>query len=97
MAARPVRCGLGSTIDADSFLGMMYGTVLSPLLILAGYNAKTVVPAILISQAAGGFVASWRDSQAIRQQEVLPSADRACATVRRGVRDDGSRLIWGRG
>jgi uncharacterized membrane protein YfcA len=44
----------------DSFLGMMYGTVLSPLLILAGYNAKTVVPAILISQAVGGFVASWR-------------------------------------
>ncbi len=44
----------------DSFLGMMYGTVLSPLLILAGYDAKTVVPAILISQAVGGFVASWR-------------------------------------
>jgi len=44
----------------DSFLGMMYGTVLSPLLILAGYDAKTVVPAILISQAVGGFIASWR-------------------------------------
>ncbi len=44
----------------DSFLGMMYGTVLSPLLILAGYDAKTVVPAILISQAIGGFIASWR-------------------------------------
>lgn len=44
----------------DSFLGMMYGTVLSPLLILFGYNAKTVVPVILISQAVGGFVASWR-------------------------------------
>src|SRR4030042_2612061 len=44
----------------DSFLGMMYGTVLSPLLILSGYDAKTVVPAILISQAVGGFVASWR-------------------------------------
>ena len=44
----------------DSFLGMMYGTVLSPLLILAGYHVKDVVPAILISQAAGGFVASWR-------------------------------------
>jgi len=44
----------------DSFLGMMYGTVLSPLLILMGYNAKAVVPSILISQAVGGFIASWR-------------------------------------
>jgi uncharacterized protein len=44
----------------DSALGMMYGTVLSPLLILIGYDVKSVVPAILISQAAGGFVASYR-------------------------------------
>lgn len=44
----------------DSALGMMYGTVLSPFLILWGYDVKTVVPAILISQSIGGFVASWR-------------------------------------
>ncbi len=44
----------------DSSLGMMYGTILSPVLILAGYNPKLVVPAILISQAVGGAVASWR-------------------------------------
>ena len=44
----------------DSFLGMMYGTVLSPLLIIMDYNAKDVVPSILISQAIGGFIASWR-------------------------------------
>lgn len=44
----------------DSALGMMYGTVLSPFLILLGYDVKSVVPAILISQAAGGFVASYR-------------------------------------
>ncbi len=44
----------------DSALGMMYGTVLSPLLILMGHQAKDVVPAILISQAVGGFIASWR-------------------------------------
>lgn len=44
----------------DSALGMMYGTVLSPLLILMGYNVKAVVPSILISQSVGGFVASWR-------------------------------------
>jgi uncharacterized protein len=44
----------------DSALGMMYGTVLSPLLILFGFNARDVVPSILISQAVGGFIASWR-------------------------------------
>jgi len=44
----------------DSFLGMMYGTVLSPLLIIMDYNAKDVVPSILISQAVGGFIASYR-------------------------------------
>ncbi|MEI6153423.1 MAG: sulfite exporter TauE/SafE family protein [Deltaproteobacteria bacterium] len=44
----------------DSFLGMMYGTVLSPLLIIMDYNAKDVVPSILISQAIGGFIASYR-------------------------------------
>jgi uncharacterized protein len=44
----------------DSFLGMMYGTVLSPLLIIMDYKAKDVVPSLLISQAIGGFIASWR-------------------------------------
>lgn len=47
----------------DSALGMMYGTILSPFLILIGYDVKSVVPAILISQAAGGFVASYRHQQ----------------------------------
>jgi len=44
----------------DSALGMMYGTVLSPLLIILNYDVKDVVPSILISQAVGGFIASWR-------------------------------------
>lgn len=47
----------------DSSLGMMYGTVLSPLLILMGYDVKSVVPSILISQAIGGFVASYKHHQ----------------------------------
>lgn len=42
----------------DSGLGMMYGTLLSPILILMGYDPKLVVPAILISQAAGGAAGS---------------------------------------
>lgn len=42
----------------DSGLGMMYGTLLSPLLILMGYSPKLVVPSILISQAVGGATGS---------------------------------------
>lgn len=44
----------------DSSLGMMYGTVLSPLLIIMHYDVKDVVPSLLISQAVGGFIACWR-------------------------------------
>lgn len=44
----------------DSALGMMFGTVLSPFLIIMNYSAKDVVPSILVSQAIGGFIASWR-------------------------------------
>lgn len=42
----------------DSSLGMMYGTILSPVLIIAGFNPILVVPAILFSQAIGGLTAS---------------------------------------
>lgn len=45
----------------DSSLGMMYGTLLSPLLMyFGGFDPLVIIPAILISQAAGGFVASLR-------------------------------------
>lgn len=42
----------------DSSLGMLYGTVLSPALVLFGYDPKAVVPAILLSQAIGGLTAA---------------------------------------
>jgi len=42
----------------DSSLGMLYGTILSPALIIAGYDPLIVVPSILLSQAVGSFVAS---------------------------------------
>jgi len=41
----------------DSSLGMLYGTILSPVLIIAGYDPLTVVPSILLTQAVGGLVA----------------------------------------
>jgi len=42
----------------DSSMGMMYGTLLSPLLIIMGFDPFVVVPAILLSQALAGFIAS---------------------------------------
>lgn len=42
----------------DSSLGMLYGTILSPLLISLGFDPLLVVPSILFSQAIGGFIAS---------------------------------------
>ena len=42
----------------DSSLGMLYGTILSPSLIIAGFDPLLVVPSILFSQAIGGSIAS---------------------------------------
>ncbi|MDP8213644.1 MAG: sulfite exporter TauE/SafE family protein [Candidatus Euphemobacter frigidus] len=42
----------------DSSLGMGYGTILSPVLIIMGFPPLVVVPSILLSQAFGGFSAS---------------------------------------
>jgi len=42
----------------DSSLGMGYGTILAPVLIIMGFNPLVVIPAILLSQAVGGFTAS---------------------------------------
>jgi len=42
----------------DSSLGMLYGTILSPILIIAGFDPLVVVPSILFSQAIGGIIAS---------------------------------------
>ena len=42
----------------DSALGMGYGTILSPVLIIMGFDPLIAVPAVLLSQAFGGFTAS---------------------------------------
>jgi len=65
----------------DSALGMMYGTVLSPLLILIGYDVKSVVPSILISQAAGGFVASYKHHQLKNANFQSGTTDHRIATT----------------
>ena len=43
----------------DSGLGMGFGTVLAPLLIMLGFPTITVVPSILFSQAIGGLIGSF--------------------------------------
>jgi len=42
----------------DSSLGMLYGTILSPTLIIAGFDPLIVVPSILLSQSVGSLIAS---------------------------------------
>ena len=42
----------------DASLGMLYGTILSPVLIILGFQALVVVPSLLISQAIGGLTAT---------------------------------------
>jgi len=68
----------------DSSLGMMYGTVLSPLLILLGIEAKVVVPSLLISQSLGGFMASYRHHKLNNADFSKGSLDHKIATT----------LIW---
>lgn len=46
----------------DSSLGQGYGTLGSPVFILLGFDPKIVVPSILISQATGGLIGSWRQN-----------------------------------
>ena len=43
----------------DSSMGMMYGTILSPLLIGIGFPPADVVPALLLSQTIGGLIGTF--------------------------------------
>ena len=42
----------------DSSLGMGYGTILAPVLIIFGFHPLVAIPALLLSQAFGGLAAS---------------------------------------
>jgi uncharacterized protein len=43
----------------DASLGMGYGTILAPVLLLIGFSPTIAVPAVLLSQAFGGLFASY--------------------------------------
>lgn len=43
----------------DSGLGMGYGTILAPALLLLGYDAHDIVPTVLLSELLSGFTAAF--------------------------------------
>jgi len=43
----------------DAAIGMGYGTILTPVLLMVGFDPLQVVPAVLISQLIGGFLVSF--------------------------------------
>ncbi|MBN2319421.1 MAG: sulfite exporter TauE/SafE family protein [Acidobacteria bacterium] len=43
----------------DSGLGMGYGTILTPALLMLGYDAHDIVPTVLLSELLSGFTASF--------------------------------------
>lgn len=43
----------------DCSLGLGYGTILSPLFLLFGFDPLISIPSILVSQAAAGFLAAY--------------------------------------
>jgi len=65
----------------DSGLGMMYGTILSPLLIILGYSPQEVVPSILFSQAIGGMIATIGHNRCKNADFSIKSEDFKIASV----------------
>jgi len=43
----------------DSAIGMGYGTILTPVLLMVGFDPLHIVPAVLISQLIGGLLTSF--------------------------------------
>lgn len=43
----------------DSSVGMGYGTILTPVLLMIGFDPLQVVPGVLVSQLAGDFLATF--------------------------------------
>lgn len=43
----------------DGAIGMGYGTILAPVLLMMGFDPLQIVPAVLISQLVGGLLASF--------------------------------------
>lgn len=55
----------------DSGLGMGYGTILTPTLLVIGYQPQDIVPTILFSELLSGFTASFFHNE-IKNVELAP-------------------------
>ena len=53
----------------DSGLGMGYGTIVTPSLLLIGYDAQEIVPTVLLSELLSGFAAAFFHNE-IRNVEL---------------------------
>ena len=65
----------------DSALGMGYGTTLTPLLLLMGYEPSVAVPAVLLSEFATGITASLFHSELGNFELGINSKDTRVALV----------------
>ncbi len=65
----------------DSGVGMGYGTILSPVLLLLGYAPSSSVPAVLLSQAVGGMLASYMHHRLKNAEFSGNSRERALALL----------------
>jgi uncharacterized membrane protein YfcA len=68
----------------DSSLGMGYGTTLSPLLLIMGYNPLQVVPAILLSELFSGLSAAFFHHKFKNANFKIGTADLKIAFVMAG-------------
>ncbi|MEZ5462013.1 sulfite exporter TauE/SafE family protein [Dokdonella sp.] len=71
----------------DSGLGMGYGTILTPTLLLLGYDAHDIVPTVLMSELLSGLTASFFHNEirnvqlGFRGRDFLPAAILAAGSV----------------
>ncbi|HUV95497.1 MAG TPA: sulfite exporter TauE/SafE family protein [Anaerolineae bacterium] len=59
----------------DASFGMGYGTILTPALLLLGYDALQVVPAVIASQLVGDFLAAFFHHQSKNVDLSIGSRD----------------------
>ena len=75
-------CSLSFSCEyVDSALGMGYGTTLTPLLLLMGYEPSIAVPAVLLSEFGTGIVASLFHSELGNFELGINSKDTRVALV----------------
>jgi uncharacterized membrane protein YfcA len=65
----------------DSAVGMGYGTIMAPVLVLLGFEPAVVVPAVLASEAATGLLAGILHHRAANVDLGRGSRDRRIATI----------------